>query len=341
MCLVLASCGNKHEASRERLAFTTDVRLRTTPVKDQGSTSLCWVYAMLATIETEHIMQGDSVNLSADYVARAFLREQALEQRAAEDWTLTTRGMATMTLRLIATYGLTHHDAFHRREDTNFKVLDEKLRLARGMATSLDDYIRRVDGQLAQAFGEPMPTVFFLGVQYTPLEFAHSVCHDGEYEALTSFTHHAFGERFPLEVADNHYHDTYLNVPLDTLYRKVVRALLHGHPVCWEGDTSEPGFSFARGVAMLPSQTASPAAVRTSQTAPCATQTERQQAFESGATTDDHCMEMVGLAHDQHGRRYFIMKNSWGTDNRYGGFMYMSEDYFRLKTIAVVLPAES
>jgi bleomycin hydrolase len=44
--------------------FDNEVVLKTTPVKDQGRSPLCWAYAMLATIETEHLMVGDSVNLS-------------------------------------------------------------------------------------------------------------------------------------------------------------------------------------------------------------------------------------------------------------------------------------
>lgn len=339
LLLLVAACEKKPVMKSNGLLFTDDVRLSATPVKNQGHTSLCWIYAMLATIETEHIMQGDSVHLSVDYVARAFLREQALEaghcgatvgkrdallkERGA---TLTERGMMPMTLRLIATYGLTHYDAYHRADGTDLDMLRQQLQLVCNGTASLTERGKRVDVLLDRAFGEVMPHIFFLGAQYTPLEFAHSVCRDDEYEALTSFTHHAFGTRFPLEVADNYYHDTFLNIPMDTLFRRVVTSLRTGHPVCWEGDISEPGFAFPHGTATLrPGVTVS--------------QEERQREFENGQTTDDHCMEIVGLAHDQNGRRYFLMKNSWGTNNRFGGYMYVSEDYFKLKTIAVLLPA--
>lgn len=321
--VLFAACGKK-EKVRQRLSFTDEVRLPATPVKDQGSTSLCWIYAMLATIETEHIVQGDSVNLSVDYVARAFLREQALEGYLTDNWTVTVRGMSSMTLRLLATYGLTHYDAYHHKDELQLPVLLEKLRMAKGAAKSLADFEDKLDAQLDQSFGEAMPRVFFLGAQYTPLEFAHSVCRDDEYEAVTSFLHHPFGTRFPLEVPDNHYHDRFLNVPIDTLINKVEQSLRQGHPVCWEGDVSEPGFSFDRGVADL-------------HVGDDATQEQRQRQFEEGQTTDDHCMEIVGLAHDGQGRSYFLLKNSWGTDNPYGGYMYMSRDYFQMKTIAVYL----
>ena len=322
-CLVLISCGQQQSnISFPEEKFTVDLRLPTTPVKDQGSSSLCWVYAMLATLETEHIMRGDSVNLSPDYVARMYLSEQASRRRllpnkvVQKETGITTRGMCTMALDLIQTYGLQHYDAYHRRLNMDYNVLCRKLDYGNDTEKLLDKYIGPLPNQ-----------VFMLGALYTPLEFAHSVCTDDEYIALTSFTHHPYGQRFPLEVPDNYFHNTFLNVPLDTMMNRIVQSLRAGHPVCWEGDTSEPGFLFGEGYAVLKNEKKKVTAER------------RQASFEARRTTDDHVMEIVGVAHDQHGRRFFLCKNSWGTDNRYGGFMFLSENYVRMKTIAVVLRA--
>ena len=322
-CLVLVSC----EQQRSRVdipkeKFTIDLRLPTTPVKDQGSSSLCWVYGMLATLETEHIMRGDSINLSPDYVARMHFSEQANRRRllpnkiAQKEAGITTRGMCTMALDLIQTYGLQHYDAYRHKPDMDYNVLCRKLDKGNDAEKLLDKYIGPLPNQ-----------VFMLGALYTPLEFAHSVCTDDEYVALTSFTHHPYGQRFPLEVPDNYFHDTFLNVPLDTMMNRIVQSLRSGHPVCWEGDISEPGFLFGNGFAVLKHEDKKVTAER------------RQDSFEAHRTTDDHVMEIVGLAHDQHGRRFFLCKNSWGTANRYGGFMFLSENYVRMKTIAVVLRA--
>ena len=319
--LVLISCEKqrgKVNVSEEK--FTVELRLPTTPVKDQGSSSLCWVYAMLATLETEHIMRGDSVNLSPDYVARMYLSEQANRRRllpnkvVQKEAGITTRGMCTMALDLIQTYGLQHYDAYRHKPDMDYNVLCRKLDYGNDTEKLLDRYIGPLPNQ-----------VFMLGALYTPLEFAHSVCTDDEYVALTSFTHHPYGQRFPLEVPDNYFHDTFLNVPLDTMMNRIVQSLRAGHPVCWEGDTSEPGFLFGEGYAVLKNEKKKVTAER------------RQASFEARRTTDDHVMEIVGLAHDQHGRRFFLCKNSWGTDNCYHGFMFLSENYVRMKTIAVVL----
>ena len=72
-----------------------------------------------------------------------------------------------------------------------------------------------------------------------------------------------------------------------------------------------------------------------------ATQEERQRLFDRRQTTDDHCMELCGLARDRKGQRFFIAKNSWGTDNPFGGMMYISRDYIRMKTIAIVINNET
>src|SRR3712207_7161582 len=91
--------------------------LKTTPVKNQCISVLCWPYAMLATIETEHLMQGDSVNLSADYVARMYLEEQARRSFIGRGQpAISLRGTAPMLLRLIHTHGLAPYDSYHATE---------------------------------------------------------------------------------------------------------------------------------------------------------------------------------------------------------------------------------
>jgi len=187
--------------------FYRDVMLPTTPMKNQGSSSLCWAYAMLATIETEHLVQGDSVNLSVDYVARAYLREQAENRfmkgfpfNGDSDDHLSTRGMAPMLIDLIQTYGLAHYDAYHRGDQADMGVITRKLQKCVDGTMTLPDLRQGVDQILDDGLG-PMPqSIFMFGTRYTPLEFAHSVCKEKEWVAMTSFTHHPFYQRFALEV---------------------------------------------------------------------------------------------------------------------------------------------
>lgn len=331
--ILLVGCSKQPKQHHPVSHFTDEVRLKTTPVKDQGSSSLCWVYAMLATIETEHLMKGDSVNLSPDYVARMYLMEQAKQSllirsgsnaSANRSATITTRGMASMLIDLIQTYGLFPFDAYHKRENADYKVITRKLERAilSPKTNTLAEQVNYIDALLDDKIGFIPKQVFLYRATYTPQQFARSVCKNNEYLGLTSFTHHPFGEFFPLEVPDNYFHNTFLNVPIDTLMHRIEQSVRSGHPVCWEGDTSEDGFSFAEGVAKLDNDNQQP------------TQADRQRAFETYRTTDDHCMEIVGIAHDKAGNKYFCCKNSWGKNNRFGGFMYLSYNYVRLKTIA-------
>lgn len=327
--LVLAmvvSCGHKADYGKSEPQFTDEVRLPTTPVKDQGDSPLCWIYGMLATIESEHGSMGDSVNLSVDYLARMFLREEGGRCWASRgQLAVSMRGMASMTLGLLRRYGAMPYDSYRARREVNYNVIERKMALMARSAPTLSKFLGGFDDLFDHAVDFLPTKVFMLGAQYSPLEFGHSVCRDDEYVALTSFSHHPFGRPFVLETADNQWNDEYLNVPIDTLMAVMETSISNGHAVCWEGDVSESGFSFADGIATLGSDEH-----------PC-TQQERQREFECGRITDDHVMALIGLAHDRQGRRYFIAKNSWGTENRFGGFMYLSFNYVRMKTIAAIV----
>ncbi len=324
--VLLSGCGEPKTNAPAR--FTDEVRLGMTPVKDQGASSVCWAYAMLATIETEHIMRGDSVNLSPDFVARAAIVEQAdrcyLSQGKCR---IKTRGMMPQLVRLIQTYGLMPYDSYHTT--ANITVAARKAehavtaaaRQGKGLAAAR----RTAEAVIDQSMG-PLPWhVYMYSMEYTPLEFAHSVCMPDEYEAFTSFTHLPMSKRSVLDVPDNYGGYTFYNMPIDKLMALMEKSLRDGHPVCWEGDTSERGFSFQKGVADV------------GEARRATTQEQRQREFETFRTTDDHCMAIVGLAHDAAGRKYFICKNSWGKENPYSGLMYMSFDYARLKTVAVMV----
>ena len=330
LLIVMTACGHDNLQKHSRERFTHEVMLKTTPVKDQGNSRLCWIYAMLATIETERLMMGDSVNLSAAYVARAFFNEQTQRQYVIQGrQNADDRGMISMVPQLLLRNGVMPFDSYRPKDGFNSTVIMRRLtKLA--MASQAHNkglsYLQsETNTLLDEAVGPSPRTVFMYGCEYTPLEFAHSVCQAGEYVGLTSFTHHAFGKPFVLEVPDNLYSDPYHNLPMSALIDIMESAIRTGHPVCWEGDVTEPGFSFERGTATLGDDQGS------------FTQENRQQDFEQFRTTDDHCMAMVGIAIDRKGRKYFVCKDSSGTNNPYGGMIYMSFDYAFMKTIAVMM----
>lgn len=262
---ILLSC-----CTQQPKYFTDDILLSYTPIKDQDSSQVCWIYAMLSTIETEHIMRGDSVNLSVAFMEQMMSREKNAPT--------SKRGTCLTALRLLQKYGAVPYQAMPNSE-----------------------YL-------------PPKHVYMLGCEYTFGEFARSVCAPGEYIGLTSTEDAPYGEMTVLDVPDNWDKGECLNLPMDSLINMTERAIRTGHGVAWEGDISEHGFSWEKGYAIT--------------------------SWWNGRTTDDHCMAIVGLAHDEEGKRYFIMKNSWGKKNPYGGLMYLSYGYFMQKTIAVFLNKE-
>lgn len=321
----LLSCGGKRPRAE---VFAIECVNKTTPVKNQGRGPLCWIYAMLATIESDRLMIGDSVNLSAAYIARAVLMEQTercyLTRGSIKP---SLRGTAPAAVAAVARFGAMPFDVC--RTDADFNVAVRRMtRLAESCAarrTGLERLRSRAADMLDETLVSVPKRVYMLGAEYSCGEFGRSVCKAGEYVSLTSFTHKPFYENIVLDVPDNRCGRRFLNVPADTLVNAMERALRSGRSVCWEGDISEAGFSFTKGVARLDDEQAA------------VTQAARQRAFETFATTDDHCMEITGIARDCRGGRYFICKNSWGTANPYGGMMFMSFNYARLKTVAVVM----
>lgn len=306
--------------------FVDDIVIKTTPVRNQGDNPLCWAYAMLATIESERLMKGDSVTLSPDYLARLWLQEQARTYYLTRgESNVSLKGMISLTPRLMERYGIEPYDNYHSFGETNWDVLCRTAKEVARASTSLRMLDNRLGDILDKRVGFLPQSLFVQGMSYTPRQLAESVCLPDNYMFMTSFSHHPFGEDIVLETPDNRLLDTYHNIPIDSLMNTIVKALNDGHPVCWEGDISEPGFDFDNGVASLANDDAP------------VTQERRQRAFEKFETTDDHCMELCGMAHDKHGRRFFISKNSWGSSNRYKGFMYLSYNYVKMKTIAIAV----
>lgn len=340
--LLVSSCGYQRPSSSRQGDDNTSGKLpanvkliSTTPIKNQGQSELCWAYGMLATIESEHIMKGDSINLSTAFIARMMLQEKALEYYFSKGKkSISMRGMSSMLIHYINKYGALPYDSYEDCKNVNYKVLCKKVeQICKGAITKRAG-IKKLQEELNELFDSelgymPAPQVHMLGAEYTPIEFAHSVCYPEEYVALTSFTHHPFREYFSLEVPDNQMHDDFLNLPIDELMRHLQKAVEQGHPVCWEGDISEPGFQSPKNYCVDVTSAERPV-----------TQTSRQRAFEQLHTTDDHVMEIIGTF-VKNKKRYYVCRNSWGKDWGNNGLIYLSEEYIKLKTIAIYMSEDA
>jgi bleomycin hydrolase len=135
-----------------------------------------------------------------------------------------------------------------------------------------------------------------------------------------------------------------MNVKLDELVDIVDNALEAGYSVAWATDVSEKYFSWKNGVAIVPEKELddmSADELKTMFDGPKKERTitpeYREDAFDNYTTTDDHGMHIVGLAKDQNGKEYYMVKNSWGDANDYKGYLYVSKAFFQYKTTAIMV----
>jgi hypothetical protein len=201
------------------------------------------------------------------------------------------------------------------------------------------------------------PTSFTVdGSTYTPASYRDKMGIKADnYVTLTSFTHHPFYTSFAIEVCDNWRWDKAYNVPIDEFMQALDYALDHGYTVAWGSDVSEKGFT-RDGLGILlpdskkasgsdqehwtgkaadkPAENALPEEIN-------ATQEYRQQGFDNKTTTDDHGMHIFGIAKDQNGKKYYMVKNSWGLTGKYKGIWYVSEAFVRGKSMDIMLNKEA
>ena len=55
--------------------------------------------------------------------------------------------------------------------------------------------------------------------------------------------------------------------------------------------------------------------------------------FDNWETTDDHGMQIYGIAKDQNGKEYYMVKKSWGQYGDYKGTWYMTKNFVAYKTM--------
>jgi bleomycin hydrolase len=353
-------------------AFTMLKQIKTTPVKNQQSTGTCWSFATTSFIETELIRLGQpEFDLSEMYFARCAYSEKAnLYVRYQGTNNFGEGGQAHDVLNMMRIYGMATDELYPGKNyGSNDHVHGE---LESVLKAFLDAIVKNPNKKLTTAWAPAyesildaylgkVPTELTInGKIFTPKSFLESTgLKLDDYVEITSFSHHPFYQSFILEIPDNWHRDMYNNVPLNDLSAIIDNALMNGYSVCWDGDVSEKGFAYKKGVAILPASkvvdlknTDMSRWTEVSEKDRIAqmftfngpvpeinvTQENRQLNFDNQTTTDDHLMHLVGIAKDQNGTKYYYTKNSWGTENHiYNGFFYMSESFVKMKTIAILV----
>ena len=193
------------------------------------------------------------------------------------------------------------------------------------------------------------------GKKYTPKTFVQSLgINLDDYVSITSYTHHPFYSAFAVEVQDNWRFPLSYNLPIDEMMQVIDNAVNLGYTVAWGGDVSEEGFTrqglayaidtkateslagsdMARWLKMTASKKQSlidSLGCTVPEIVP--TQELRQERFDNWELTDDHGMLIYGLAKDQNGREYYLVKNSWGETGEYKGTWYMTKAFIAANTM--------
>jgi bleomycin hydrolase len=147
-----------------------------------------------------------------------------------------------------------------------------------------------------------------------------------------------------LEVPDNFSMGKFYNVKMQEMLQIVENALNNGYTVDWGADVSEPSFQSKYGLAIDPADMKQMILDKDEIKWDSIykeidiTQEIRQEDFDNYLTQDDHGMHIIGIIKDKLGRKYFMVKNSWGTKNRgHNGYIYVSYPYFMHKTTSITL----
>jgi bleomycin hydrolase len=192
----------------------------------------------------------------------------------------------------------------------------------RGNMTT-EGYRKDIDKILSGTIGKAPDTFIYQQKNYTPKSFAKEMIgiNPDDYVEITSFSHHPFYSKFILEIESNWNNNYYLNLPINDFSNVVDYALLHNYSVCWDGDIKD---GYNNGFAVL------------GDSLNAITQQMRQTAFDNYTTIDQHNMHIIGIAENDKGKKFYVVKNSSDYMDC-GGYLYMSRDYFLLKTISVMV----
>ena len=361
--------------------FVDQIVIPVTSVKDQNQSGTCWCFAGNSFFENEILRAtGDSLDLSGMYVVRKCYEDKADRYVRMYGQTNFSPGGSVLDVPYVwERYGMMPESAYKGLEYGEDKHVHGELQgaLEGVVGTAVKKPNRKVspawrkavNGVLDAYLGEVPETFEYNGKTYTPQSFAKSLgLSPDNYIAITSFTHHPFYAPFVVEVPDNWLWAQYMNVPMEEMKAVVDNALENGYTVCWAADVSEGGFKWNDGVALMPlgknerDMTGTElsrwvtlsdkdrAADKFNFDGPVpeieVTQESRQQMFDAQETTDDHGMVIVGTATDRDGNRYYKVKNSWDTNQKFGGYLYVSEPYFLAKTVDIyvnkaAVPAET
>lgn len=365
------SAKDKKKTEDEGYVFTTVKELKITPVKNQNRTGTCWCFSTLGFLESELLRMGKGeYDLSEMFIVSKNYKDKAEKfVRLHGELNYAQGGSFEDVLQAWKDYGIVPESVMsglqygedmhvhNELESASRAYLDQIIKNPnRKLSTA---WKKGFDGIIDAYLGTAPEKFTYNGKEYTPKSFAAELgINPDDYVSLTSYTHHPFYSEFAIEVQDNWRWATSYNLPIDELMQVFENAINTGYTIAWGADVSEKGFT-RNGIGVIPdiesmersgsdqdrwlglSTSEKDAEIKKMMEKPCKeleiTQEMRQEAYDNYETTDDHGMQIYGIAKDQTGKKFYMIKNSWGTDNKYKGTWYISENFVKYKTMNIVV----
>ena len=363
----------KEEKKDNKPIFTVVKQNPITSIKDQNRSGTCWAYSPLSFLESEILKKsGKTYDLSEMFVAnKTYMDRATMAIRMHGDVSFAQGGSAYDPIYCWEHYGMVPETAMPlpgtlygdslANFNEFFAVLTPYVEaIAKGKQTKLTPAWKiGLQGILNAYLGKCPENFTYEGKTYTPKSFAASLGLDmKDYVSFTSYTHHPFWTAFAVEVQDNWRWPLSWNVPIDDLCKIIDNAIMNGYTVAWGGDVSEEGFTrsglgIAYDLKKARDLTGTDAdrwlkmskvskknkldslGISVPEIVP--TQKMRQEAYDNWETTDDHGMQIYGIAKDQNGREYYMVKNSWGETGYYKGIWYMTKAFIAYKTMDFIV----
>lgn len=338
--------------------FTIEKNNAATAVKNQANTGTCWSFSTTALLESQLMKNNNGIfDLSEMFTVRNMYLEKAKNYMLRQGHTqFSEGGLGHDVIRSVARYGAMPESVYtgllpgqvsfnHAQLISSAKdYLDNILKSGlggNGNIAQSGDWIKGYVKILDDNMGIPPAEFVFNNKKYTPLSFAKEQMNfkAEDYVNITSFTHQPFYQPFVLEVPDNFSGGSYFNIPLNKMIEMVKTGLQNGFTFMWDADVSNDGFMQKMGIAVLSEssltdgETINPDIKEMQWDANI-----RQQLFENLTTQDNHLMQITGLGKSKNGKHFFIVKNSWGNVGPFDGYINISETYFAINTISLVVP---
>jgi bleomycin hydrolase len=344
---------------KSEFVFTELIRLKSTTVKNQGASNTCWSYTGNSFLESEMIRMGrDPVAISPLYTVRkAYLERSRNYLRLHGGLKLNEGGQLHDVMQILRLYGAMPRAAYtgiKAESSSNFKGLRAVLNSSLSSMVKSRELKRSweqdVELLIDDYLGKVPVNFDYQGKSYTARNFADQMIgiDPDQYIHIASVTTAPYYKSFVFMIPDNWSFSQFLNLPMEELTIVIDQALKKGFTIACTIDISEPGFSWPYGIAYVPQKSASDMTEEEKNTQFIRPQPERkvnamerQSAFDTWQTTDDHALHIIGLVKDQNGKEYYVAKNSWGRGNAFQGFVYLTKEYVRYKSTALMLHKEA